>query len=259
VLTYLPKPATILIRSMYCIKKISAKIEDKLADSRSQRTIHMPRETSCRCSFAREPWIRVKDTIWVTRAMMDQVVSLVGKVHWLAHWYVISAYISRCWHEWVEWCYERFARQRIEQNDSFWIGMGIFFCPCNASFQLTHLLSHRHFGCWPKTRMIKRNFVKKFPPLSQIAHTRLPHSKKPPMARLRRVRFFLFFCFCTIFVIFLHRMESLRLMPPVPMTLRRASKDQYIDGILVPKGTIYYIPVCLRNSYPCSKVALTLT
>lgn len=45
-------------------------------------------------------------------------------------------------------------------------------------------------------------------------------------------------------------MESLRLMPPVPMTLRTASKDQYIDGVLVPKGTIYYIPVRLFFAIP---------
>ena len=38
-------------------------------------------------------------------------------------------------------------------------------------------------------------------------------------------------------------MESLRLMPPVPMTLRIADKDQWIDGLLIPKGTIHYIPV----------------
>ncbi|KAG5645437.1 hypothetical protein DXG03_006261 [Asterophora parasitica] len=40
-------------------------------------------------------------------------------------------------------------------------------------------------------------------------------------------------------------MESLRVLPPVPMTFRSAAKTDYIDGVLVPKGTILYIPVCL--------------
>jgi cytochrome P450 len=44
-------------------------------------------------------------------------------------------------------------------------------------------------------------------------------------------------------------MESLRLMPPVPMTLRRASKDQCIDGVSVPKGTIFYIPIKVVNTW----------
>ncbi|KZP14082.1 cytochrome P450 [Athelia psychrophila] len=44
-------------------------------------------------------------------------------------------------------------------------------------------------------------------------------------------------------------MESLRLMPPVPMTLRSASKDQWIDGVLVPKGTIHYIPIKVINTW----------
>ncbi|KAG6857715.1 hypothetical protein H0H87_004131 [Tephrocybe sp. NHM501043] len=39
-------------------------------------------------------------------------------------------------------------------------------------------------------------------------------------------------------------MESLRVLPPVPMTFRAANKTDYIDGVLVPKGTILYIPVC---------------
>lgn len=38
--------------------------------------------------------------------------------------------------------------------------------------------------------------------------------------------------------------ESLRVLPPVPMTFRQAGKSDYIDGVLVPKGTIFYIPVC---------------
>ncbi len=39
-------------------------------------------------------------------------------------------------------------------------------------------------------------------------------------------------------------MESLRLLPPVPMTFRQAGKTDYIEGVLVPKGTMLYIPVC---------------
>ncbi|KAF7967394.1 hypothetical protein HWV62_34447 [Athelia sp. TMB] len=44
-------------------------------------------------------------------------------------------------------------------------------------------------------------------------------------------------------------MESLRLMPPVPMTLRIANKDQWIDGLLIPKGTIHYIPIKVVNTW----------
>ncbi len=36
-------------------------------------------------------------------------------------------------------------------------------------------------------------------------------------------------------------------MPPVPMTFRQAAKTDYIEGVLVPKGTIFYIPVCGRG------------
>ncbi|KAF8165324.1 cytochrome P450 [Crassisporium funariophilum] len=38
-------------------------------------------------------------------------------------------------------------------------------------------------------------------------------------------------------------MESLRVMPPVPLTARIAAKTGYIDGVLVPKGTLLWIPV----------------
>ena len=34
-------------------------------------------------------------------------------------------------------------------------------------------------------------------------------------------------------------------MPPVPMTIRQAGKSEYIDGVWVPKGTLFYIAVCL--------------
>ncbi|PPQ78897.1 hypothetical protein CVT25_002385 [Psilocybe cyanescens] len=43
--------------------------------------------------------------------------------------------------------------------------------------------------------------------------------------------------------------ESLRLMPPVPMTFRQAAKTDYIDGILVPKGTLFYIPIRVINTW----------
>ena len=51
--------------------------------------------------------------------------------------------------------------------------------------------------------------------------------------------------------------ESLRLMPPVPMTFRKAGKTDYIDGVLVPEGTLFYIPVCrlsLSGDAPCSQI-----
>ena len=38
-------------------------------------------------------------------------------------------------------------------------------------------------------------------------------------------------------------MESLRLIPPVPMTVRKAGKSDWIDGIFVPKDTLFYVPV----------------
>lgn len=36
-------------------------------------------------------------------------------------------------------------------------------------------------------------------------------------------------------------------MPPVPMTFRQAAKTDYIDGVLVPEGTLFYIPVCFHS------------
>ncbi|KAF8070435.1 cytochrome P450 [Lyophyllum atratum] len=44
-------------------------------------------------------------------------------------------------------------------------------------------------------------------------------------------------------------MESLRVLPPVPMTFRTAAKTDYIDGVLVPKGTIFYIPIRVVNTW----------
>ncbi|KAJ3822431.1 cytochrome P450 [Lentinula raphanica] len=42
--------------------------------------------------------------------------------------------------------------------------------------------------------------------------------------------------------------ESLRLYPPVPMTFRQAATTDYVDGVLVPKGTLYYIPIRVVNT-----------
>ncbi|KAF8906184.1 cytochrome P450 [Mucidula mucida] len=43
-------------------------------------------------------------------------------------------------------------------------------------------------------------------------------------------------------------MESLRILPPVPMTIRCANKTDYIDGTLIPKGTLLYIPIRVVNT-----------
>ncbi|KAF9029929.1 cytochrome P450 [Hymenopellis radicata] len=43
-------------------------------------------------------------------------------------------------------------------------------------------------------------------------------------------------------------MESLRILPPVPMTVRCANKTDYIDGALIPKGTLFYIPIRVVNT-----------
>lgn len=56
-----------------------------------------------------------------------------------------------------------------------------------------------------------------------------------------------------------HRMESLRLFPPVQMTIRQAGKSEYIDGHWVPKGTWLLTPVkrqvhclsCIYDSDTC--------
>jgi len=38
-------------------------------------------------------------------------------------------------------------------------------------------------------------------------------------------------------------MESLRVMPPVPLTVRIAHEQGVLDGVVIPKGTMFYIPV----------------
>ncbi|KAL0960785.1 hypothetical protein HGRIS_005806 [Hohenbuehelia grisea] len=43
-------------------------------------------------------------------------------------------------------------------------------------------------------------------------------------------------------------MESLRVLPPVPMSWRQAAKTDYIEGVLVPKGTLFYIPIRVVNT-----------
>ncbi|KAK0467020.1 cytochrome P450 [Desarmillaria tabescens] len=40
-------------------------------------------------------------------------------------------------------------------------------------------------------------------------------------------------------------MESLRVMPPVPATVRTTAKTDYIEGVLVPKGTLLHL--CIRG------------
>ncbi|KIJ48186.1 hypothetical protein M422DRAFT_247958 [Sphaerobolus stellatus SS14] len=45
-------------------------------------------------------------------------------------------------------------------------------------------------------------------------------------------------------------MESLRILPPVPMTLRKAGKDDWVDGYFIPKGTLLYISIRVANTYP---------
>ncbi|KAK7027335.1 hypothetical protein VNI00_015298 [Paramarasmius palmivorus] len=44
-------------------------------------------------------------------------------------------------------------------------------------------------------------------------------------------------------------MESLRVMPPVPLTVRKAAKTDYIEGVLVPKGTFFWIPIRPVNTW----------
>ncbi|KAJ3563859.1 hypothetical protein NP233_g8666 [Leucocoprinus birnbaumii] len=44
-------------------------------------------------------------------------------------------------------------------------------------------------------------------------------------------------------------MESLRILPPVPMTFRKAGKADYLDGVYVLAGTILYIPIRVINTW----------
>ncbi|KAI0041381.1 cytochrome P450 [Auriscalpium vulgare] len=44
-------------------------------------------------------------------------------------------------------------------------------------------------------------------------------------------------------------MESLRVMPPVPMTVREATKSDWIGGVYVPKGTLFQIPLRVVNTW----------
>ncbi|TFK31568.1 cytochrome P450 [Crucibulum laeve] len=44
-------------------------------------------------------------------------------------------------------------------------------------------------------------------------------------------------------------MESLRIMPPVPLTVRKATESDYIDGVYVPKGTLLSIPIRIVNTW----------
>ncbi|KAJ7197038.1 cytochrome P450 [Mycena pura] len=43
--------------------------------------------------------------------------------------------------------------------------------------------------------------------------------------------------------------ESLRVLPPVPQTIRVANKTDYIEGVLVPKGTLILIPIRVINTW----------
>ncbi|KAL1685575.1 cytochrome P450 [Schizophyllum commune] len=44
-------------------------------------------------------------------------------------------------------------------------------------------------------------------------------------------------------------MESLRVLPPVPLTVRRAYKTDFLAGHLVPKGTFLHIPIRVINTW----------
>lgn len=42
-------------------------------------------------------------------------------------------------------------------------------------------------------------------------------------------------------------MESLRVMPPAPVINRTAREEGVLDGIVIPKGTMLYIPVSISR------------
>ncbi|KAL9708590.1 hypothetical protein Ac2012v2_008259 [Leucoagaricus gongylophorus] len=44
-------------------------------------------------------------------------------------------------------------------------------------------------------------------------------------------------------------MESLRIMPPVPLTIRIAKEQGILNGIVIPKGTLFYIPIRVVNTW----------
>ncbi|KAG6821440.1 hypothetical protein H0H93_010164 [Arthromyces matolae] len=44
-------------------------------------------------------------------------------------------------------------------------------------------------------------------------------------------------------------MESLRLLPPVPLTVRVTTKDDIVDGVRLPKGTMLTIPIRVVNTW----------
>ncbi|KAL1744731.1 cytochrome P450 [Schizophyllum fasciatum] len=44
-------------------------------------------------------------------------------------------------------------------------------------------------------------------------------------------------------------MESLRVLPPVPLTVRKAYKTDFLAGCLVPKGTFLHIPIRVINTW----------
>ncbi|TFK57629.1 cytochrome P450 [Heliocybe sulcata] len=43
--------------------------------------------------------------------------------------------------------------------------------------------------------------------------------------------------------------EGLRVLPPVPVTYRKAGKDLWLDGVHVPKGTLFSIPIRAINTW----------
>jgi cytochrome P450 len=49
-------------------------------------------------------------------------------------------------------------------------------------------------------------------------------------------------------------MESLRVMPPIPAVSRIAKEDGVLDGMTVPKGTYFYIPVSMSRYQGVNKI-----
>lgn len=46
-----------------------------------------------------------------------------------------------------------------------------------------------------------------------------------------------------------HRQESLRILPPVPMTFRKSTRAHVIDGVHVPANTLLYVPIRVYNTW----------